>query len=162
MRILFVCMGNICRSPTAEGVFRHLLAERARELDVDIDSAGTHSYHVGHPPDHRAQTAARSRGVDLSLIRARRVTERDFHDFDLILAMDQDNLDELMLIRPADARAELRLFLDYAPDAGVRDVPDPYYGGSQGFEQVLDLVEAAARGLIEEIERKRRSAASAR
>ena len=156
--VLFVCMGNICRSPTAEGVVRKLLSERAPELDVELDSAGTHSYHVGHPPDRRALAAAQSRGVDLSGIRARRVEEPDFTRFDLILAMDRDNLEALEAIRPAMATARIALFLEYAPGAGYAEVPDPYYGGSNGFEQVLDLVEAAAEGLIEALRSERRGA----
>ncbi len=151
LSVLFVCMGNICRSPTAEGVVRKVLAERAPGLSVDVDSAGTHSYHVGHPPDRRAQAAARARGVDLSSLRARRVDEADFMRFDLILAMDQDNLAELEALRPSEATAELRLLLEYAPAVTLNEVPDPYYGGSNGFEQVLDLVEAAALGLLEDI-----------
>lgn len=147
--VLFVCMGNICRSPTAEGVVRKVVAERAPELIVELDSAGTHSYHVGHPPDRRAQTAAAARGVDLSTIRARRVVVEDFTRFDLILAMDLDNLSELAAIRPPEATAQLQLFLDYAPSNGFTEVPDPYYGGANGFEQVLDLVEEAATGLLE-------------
>ena len=151
LSVLFVCMGNICRSPTAEGVVRKVLAERAPELSVDVDSAGTHSYHVGHPPDRRAQAAARARGVDLSPLRARRVDEADFTRFDLILAMDQDNLAELEALRPSGAKAELRLLLEFAPATTLEEVPDPYYGGSNGFEQVLDLVEEAALGLLEDI-----------
>ena len=149
--VLFVCMGNICRSPTAEGVVRKLLSESGPALGVELDSAGTHSYHVGHPPDRRAQTAAEARGVDLSSIRARRVVEDDFTRFNLILAMDEDNLAELEAMRPAEATAQVRLLLDYAPANGMKEVPDPYYGGPNGFEQVLDLVEAAARGLMAEI-----------
>jgi protein-tyrosine phosphatase len=151
--VLFVCMGNICRSPTAEGVVRKLMSDHAPALGVELelDSAGTHSYHVGHPPDRRAQTAAQARGVDLSTIRARRVVEDDFTRFNLILAMDEDNLAELEAMRPAEATAQVRLLLDYAPANGMKEVPDPYYGGPNGFEQVLDLVEAAASGLMAEI-----------
>ena len=145
-------MGNICRSPTAEGVVRKLMSDHAPALglELELDSAGTHSYHVGHPPDRRAQTAAQARGVDLSTIRARRVVEDDFTRFNLILAMDEDNLAELEAMRPAEATAQLRLLLDYAPSSGMKEVPDPYYGGPNGFEQVLDLVEAAAKGLMAE------------
>ena len=148
-------MGNICRSPTAEGVVRKLLTESAPSLGVELDSAGTHSYHVGHPPDRRAQNAAEARGVDLSTIRARRVKEEDFSRFDLILAMDEDNLAELEAIRPVDASAQVRLLLDFAPSSGMTEVPDPYYGGPNGFEQVLDLVEEAAAGLMAEIAQRR-------
>ncbi len=145
-KVLFVCMGNICRSPTAEGVFR-AAAERAG-LAVEIDSAGTGGWHTGEPPDRRAQMAASARGIDLSGQRARKARPADFHEFDHILAMDHDNLAELEIIQPADGKAELRLFLDYAPDQPVREVPDPYYGGADGFENVLDLIEQASAGLI--------------
>ena len=149
--VLFVCMGNICRSPTAEGVFRHLLGREAPELDVEIDSAGTHAYHIGDQPDQRAQAAAIRRGIDLSTIRARKVSANDFSRFDLILAMDEDNLALLVDFCPPDQHHKLRLFLEYAVEAGVENVPDPYYGGANGFEQVLDLVEVAALGLISEL-----------
>jgi protein-tyrosine phosphatase len=148
VRVLFVCLGNICRSPTAEGVFRHLLAKEAPGLRVEVDSAGTAGYHAGDPPDLRSQRAAARRGIDLSGLRARQVTTADFAQFDLIIAMDRDNLAELQAMRPAHSRAQLRLFLDYAPELGLREVPDPYYGGVGGFEQVLDLSAAASRGLI--------------
>jgi protein-tyrosine phosphatase len=154
MRILFVCMGNICRSPTAEGVFRQLIATRAPHVSIEIDSAGTHDYHVGSPPDRRAISAALRRGIDLSGLRARRVQREDFERFDLILAMDQDNLRELHELAPAHARERIRLLMEYAPNAGTRAVPDPYYGGPQGFEQVLDLLEEAAEGLLADILRR--------
>jgi len=147
-RILFVCMGNICRSPTAEGVLRHLVAAEAPELSVFADSAGTHAYHIGEPPDPRARRAAERRGIDLSGLRARRVVPEDFARFDLVLAMDDFNVALLQDQCPAEHRERIQLFLDYAPDLGRRDVPDPYYGGSNGFEYVLDLVEAASRSLI--------------
>jgi protein-tyrosine phosphatase len=150
-RILFVCMGNICRSPTAEGVFRKLLEERAPDLDVDIDSAGTHGYHDGAPPDPRACRAAERRGIDLKPLRARRVTERDFEECELVLAMDEQNREFLLEICPADYRDRIRLFMEFAPHLERREVPDPYYGGSTGFEQVLDLVEEAAAGLLEHL-----------
>ncbi len=149
--VLFVCMGNICRSPTAEGVFRHLLGQEAPDLDVKIDSAGTHAYHVGDQPDQRAQAAAIRRGIDLSTIRARKVSTADFSSFDLILAMDEDNLALLIEFCPQDQRHKLRLFLEFAADSTVENVPDPYYGGVNGFEQVLDLVEVAALGLIRDL-----------
>lgn len=149
--VLFVCMGNICRSPTAEGVFRRLLAERRPELEVEVDSAGTHDYHIGAPPDARATEAARRRGVDLSRLRARHVIVEDFERFDLILAMDEDNLRELRRRSPPRQHARLRLMMDYAPDAARRIVPDPYYGGPQGFEEVLDLLEQAADGLLQDL-----------
>ena len=150
-RVLFVCMGNICRSPTAEGVFRKLLAERAPELDVDIDSAGTHGYHDGAPPDPRACRAAERRGIDLKPLRARRVTDRDFEEFELVLAMDEQNLESLLEICPPEHRHRVRLLLEFAPHLERREVPDPYYGGSTGFEHVLDLVEEAAAGLLEHL-----------
>jgi protein-tyrosine phosphatase len=148
MKVLFVCFGNICRSPTAEGVFRHLLAQEAPELQVEVDSAGTAGYHTGHPPDLRSQRAAHARGIDLSGLRARQVTAEDFLRFDLILAMDRDNLEELEAMRPAESRARVRLFLEYAPELGRTEVPDPYYGDARGFEEVLNLSAAASRGLI--------------
>jgi protein-tyrosine phosphatase len=154
-RVLFVCMGNICRSPTAEGVMRKLAAEQSGELELELDSAGTHSYHIGHPPDRRAQAAASARGIDLSAIRARKVEEEDFTRFDLIVAMDRDNLADLEAMRPEAATARLALLLDYAPDAGRSEVPDPYYGGPNGFEQVLDLVEEAVRGLLGSLHEER-------
>ena len=151
--VLFVCMGNICRSPTAEGVFRKVLAERAPDLELEIDSAGTHSYHVGEPPDERAQMAAKRRGIDLSRIRARGVASDDFEVFDYILAMDMQNLSALRRACPKDYQSRLQLYLDYAP--GDREsVPDPYYGGPNGFEHVLDLVEEAAHGLIAELRKR--------
>lgn len=151
MRILFVCMGNICRSPTAEGVFRRVLATRAPDLQIEIDSAGTHDYHVGSPPDRRAIEAARRRGVDLSSLRARMVSPEDFARYDLILAMDEDNLRELRGRAPAIHHERIRLMMEFAPNASSRWVPDPYYGGAQGFEEVLDLLEEAANGLIQEL-----------
>ena len=146
--VLFVCMGNICRSPTAEGVFRHLVAERGLVDRIDVDSAGTHAYHVGEPPDRRAQAAAAQRGVSLADIRARRVGMADFERFDFVLAMDRDNLDLLSEQADASQRRKLHLFLDFSSGA-ESEVPDPYYGGETGFERVLDLVEDASRGLLE-------------
>jgi protein-tyrosine phosphatase len=148
-RVLFVCLGNICRSPTAEGVLRHLLRQSAPELAVEVDSAGTADYHIGEPPDSRSQRAALSRGIDLSTLRARQVAPRDFVHFDLMLAMDRQNLRALEAMRPAGSRARIRLFLEYAANIGRLEVPDPYYGDASGFEEVLDLCTAAARGLIE-------------
>ncbi len=147
-KILFVCMGNICRSPSAEGVFRKLISEEAPDLQIKVDSAGTHAYHVGEPPDPRSQEAALRRGVDLSPLRARRVATRDFHEFDLLLAMDQTNLAALDNDCPSEVRHKMRLFLDYLDDPARREVPDPYYGGHAGFEQVLDLVEEASQALL--------------
>jgi protein-tyrosine phosphatase len=155
MRILFLCMGNICRSPTAEGVFRKIANEEAADLRLEIDSAGTHDYHVGEPPDPRAIAAARRRGIDLTPLRARQLEPGDFARFDLLLAMDERNRRDALSLQPAAGRERLRLFLEYAPDATVREVPDPYYGGAAGFEEVLDLVEAASRGLIAAIRARR-------
>lgn len=151
MRILFVCMGNICRSPSAEGVFRHVLASRAPELQVEIDSAGTHDYHIGSPPDRRSIAAAKRRGIDLSSLRARMVAAEDFAHYDLILAMDDENLRELRQRAPAAQQHRIRLMMEFAPQAASRHVPDPYYGGAQGFEEVLDLLEEAAEGLLAEV-----------
>lgn len=150
-RILFVCMGNICRSPTAEGVFRKLVQERAPHLQVEIDSAGTHAYHVGEPPDRRAIAAAARRGIDLSGLRARVVDEADFAGFDLLVAMDQLNREVLLDRSPDEYRDRIRLMLEFIPTADVEDVPDPYYGGPVGFEHVLDLVEEASKGLLDEL-----------
>lgn len=147
-RILFVCTGNICRSPTAEAVVRHLLATERRDAEVIVDSAGTHAYHVGEPPDGRSIAAARSRGIRMDDLRARLVCREDFARFDLVLAMDEDNLAHLARMAPPQHRDRLKLFLDFAPATGRREVPDPYYGGRTGFEDVLDLVEEAGRGLL--------------
>jgi protein-tyrosine phosphatase len=154
VRVLFVCMGNICRSPTAQGIFRNLLEEAGLEALVEVDSAGTHAYHVGNPPDLRAQETARGRGLDLSDLRARQVCQEDFERYDYILAMDEDNAYSLSLVCPLEHQEKLGLLMDYAPHWGEREVPDPYYGGDQGFEQVFDMVEAACRGLLEEIRRR--------
>jgi protein-tyrosine phosphatase len=154
VKILFVCLGNICRSPTAEVVCRALAAREAPELTVEIDSAGTAGYHVGEAPDSRTRHAAARRGYDLSALRARVVEPRDFEYFDLILAMDRENLRALQRRAPESAQERLRLFLEFAPEAGVSEVPDPYYGGPNGFEDVLDLIEAASRGLIGHLRRR--------
>jgi len=145
--VLFVCMGNICRSPTAEGVFRHHATQAGLDGRLHIDSAGTHAYHVGEPPDHRAMAAAERRGISLGGIRARRVARDDFERFDYILAMDAHNLDCLKAEAAAEHQAKLRLFLEFAGGPET-EVPDPYYGGAAGFERVLDLVEDASRGLL--------------
>lgn len=145
--VLFVCLGNICRSPTAQGVFEKRLAESALAGRVRVDSAGTAAYHIGKAPDKRSISMARSRGYELSHLRARQVNEDDFHQFDLILAMDLSNYEDLQLIQPAGSRAELRMFLSFA-DSDQQEVPDPYYGGSESFAEVVGLVESAADGLI--------------
>ncbi len=150
-RVLFVCLGNICRSPTAEGVLRHRAAQLAPAWRVEIDSAGTANYHVGSAPDRRSQRAALRRGIDISGLRARQVTTEDFNHFDLILAMDTTNLRDLEALRPASSTAQLGLFLEYRHADGIRDVPDPYYGDEQAFERVLDLTSAAADGLIRDL-----------
>jgi protein-tyrosine phosphatase len=151
IRVLFVCMGNICRSPTAEGVFRKLVQERAPHFEVEIDSAGTHGYHVGDPPDRRAIAAAARRGVDLGGLRARTVEDADFEAFDLLVAMDQLNREVLLDRSPDEYRERIRLMLEFAPSTDLEDVPDPYYGGAVGFERVLDLVEEASKGLLDEL-----------
>jgi protein-tyrosine phosphatase len=146
--VLMVCMGNICRSPTAEGVLRHLVREAGLEREVHIDSAGTLDYHVGSPPDLRSQKHAKKRGYDLSSQRARQVGVGDFEKFDLVLAMDWQNLEELQALCPAQHRHKLKRLMEFAP-GGLSDVvADPYYGGHDGFERVLDHVEAACRGLL--------------
>jgi protein-tyrosine phosphatase len=146
-RVLFVCLGNICRSPTAEGVFRQRAADQGLR-DVLADSAGTSGWHIGKRPDPRTLRAAERRGYDLSLLRGRQVKVDDFTAFDLILAMDQQNLADLRKIAPRHHSASLGLLLDYADDLSLRDVPDPYYGGEQGFDQVLHMIERACDGLI--------------
>ncbi len=149
--VLFVCLGNICRSPTAEAVFRVRAATAG--LDVEIDSAGTGAWHLGATPDERAQAAGLARGYDLTPIRARQVVEDDYKRFDLVLAMDHDNLATLKSRAPRDLHERIRLFLAFAPEAGLNAVPDPYYGGDDGFEEVLDLIEVASDGLIAHLRR---------
>ncbi len=155
-KILFVCLGNICRSPTAEAVFRATLQREAPDLKVEVDSAGTAAYHAGEPPDQRTQSAARRRGYDLSTLRARVVEPADFERFDLILAMDEENAAHLRRRAPREKRDRVKLFLDFARDVDDKEVPDPYYGGASGFERVLDLVEAASRGLVEHLRSRKR------
>ena len=150
-RILFICMGNICRSPTAEGAFNKTIQDHAPDLSIEIDSAGTHAYHIGSSPDQRAQRAADARGIDISGQRARKVVEEDFETFDLVLAMDELNIEVLRDLSPPQFHDRIQLFLDYAPHLGHRQVPDPYYGGANGFELVLDLVEDASLGLLEKL-----------
>jgi protein-tyrosine phosphatase len=147
-RILFVCMGNICRSPTAEGVTRTLAERGGLAAGFEFDSAGTHGYHIGKAPDARATKAAAARGYDLSSLKARRVDSADFARFDRILAMDRDNLELLRQACPPEHHGKLGLFLEFASRNDEDEVPDPYYGGSEGFEHVLDLIEDAARGLL--------------
>lgn len=146
-------MGNICRSPTAEGVFREHVRRHAPGLDIEIDSAGTHDYHVGEPPDPRTVKAAARRGIDLASLRARQVQDEDFERFDLIIAMDRLNHAALVDRSQPRHRDRIRLLLNFAPDAQRDDVPDPYYGGAAGFDEVLDLVGRASPGLLAEIRR---------
>jgi protein-tyrosine phosphatase len=146
--VLFVCLGNICRSPTAEVVLRSLAALENSDLELEIDSAGTADYHIGAPPDARSQRAALKRGIDISGLRARQVSADDFERFDLILAMDRENLRALQAVKPSRARTSPKLFLDYAPQLQLREVPDPYYGDAAAFEEVLDLTTTASRGLL--------------
>ena len=149
--VLFVCMGNICRSPTAEGVFSKFVDDAGLTALVHIDSAGTHAYHRGSQPDYRACEAAERRGYSLTEIQARRVSSMDFESFDFIIAMDDDNLNDLRDEADEDHYAKISLLLDYSETGGLREVPDPYYGGLGGFEKVLDLVEQASRGLLDEV-----------
>jgi protein-tyrosine phosphatase len=152
--VLFVCLGNICRSPTAEGVFRAAVAQQEWGSRIRVDSAGTGDWHVGSPPDRRAIQAARRRGYDLTPLRARQVGVDDFERFGWIVAMDRANLRALEALRPPQYAGHLGLFLDFAPDAGLDEVPDPYYGGLEGFDRVLDLVEVASAGLLERLRQR--------
>ena len=154
VRVLFVCMGNICRSPTAEGVFRHLVTKMNMNSMIESDSAGTHAYHVGEQPDRRAQMAAKQRGIDLSDLRARRVMLADYESFDYILAMDNDNYNILVSQSPAHAKPKIKLFMDFAVQRNEQEVPDPYYGGQRGFDIVYEMVEAASQGLLEDIKKR--------
>ncbi|OEO26284.1 protein-tyrosine-phosphatase [Pseudomonas sp. J237] len=151
MRVLFVCLGNICRSPAAEGILRQKLRKAGLSAQIEVDSAGTGDWHVGNPPDSRMRSAAQARGYDLSGLRGRQVSTADFAAFDLILAMDNSNLSNLAKVQPANGRAELDLFLRRYGLA-VDQVPDPYYGGDDGFENVLDLLEQACDALVAELE----------
>ena len=156
VNVLFVCMGNICRSPTAQGVFERLVVENELATVIQIDSAGTHAYHIGEQPDQRASAAALKRGVDLSKQKARRVSPGDFQLFDYVVAMDSSNFEDLASICPAEHESKLRLLMDYAADIEVTEVPDPYYGGATGFERVLDLIELAVAGLLADIRQQHR------
>ncbi len=153
IKVLFVCLGNICRSPTAHGVFQTMVEDQGLADSILVDSAGTAAYHVGNPPDSRSAATARKRGYDLSNLRARQAVETDFSDFDFILAMDESNLMNLRSLKPHNYSGHLGLFLDFSPEP-ESEVPDPYYGGDTGFEHVLNLVESASEGLLEQIKRE--------
>lgn len=153
-RVLFVCTGNICRSPTAEGVFRNLVEARGLSDRIVADSAGIGSWHVGDPPDPRSQQTAQECGIDLSMQRARSVAADDFETFDLILAMDSGHFRSLKNSCPDRYADRIRMFMDYAPDTGIADVPDPYYGTGDGFTQVFDMIEQASRGLLAKLEKR--------
>ena len=152
--VIFVCMGNICRSPTAEGIFRSQVVARSLEHLIEIDSAGTHAYHEGEKADPRSQKIAQQRGVDLSTIRARKVTVTDIEQFDYILAMDSDNQRNLLSLAPEGYEHKIRLMLEFTSLYSENEVPDPYYGGPRGFDRVYDLIESASKGLLDEIDLK--------
>ena len=152
--VLMVCMGNICRSPMAHGVLAARVRDAGLEHRVEVDSAGTHGYHVGEPPDRRAQAAASARGYDLGHLRARRLIPEDFKTFDYILVMDDENLQNAQALQPGDGKARLHRFLEFAPHRREREVPDPYYGGTQGFAGVMDMVEAAAQGFLAHLQER--------
>jgi protein-tyrosine phosphatase len=147
-------MGNICRSPTAEGVFKQVVMDLKLADKIHIDSAGTHAYHIGKPPDTRAQQTALKRNIDLSSQTARKVNKKDFHHFDYVIAMDHSNYSDLDYLCPDEQKDRLHLFLEFAHNFNEEEVPDPYYGGAQGFEHVLDLVEDASRGLLIDIQHR--------
>ncbi|WP_135081319.1 low molecular weight protein-tyrosine-phosphatase [Terasakiella sp. SH-1] len=153
VKVLFVCLGNICRSPTAEGVFRDLVEKKGLSSQIITDSAGTGDWHVGKAPDGRAQKAAKTRGYDLSDLRARQAKPKDFVEFDYVLAMDRSNYSNLQSICPAGYEDRLHMFLSFDPDSPEVEVPDPYFGGPAGFDYVLDLVEEASEGLMQDIQR---------
>ncbi|TXH15379.1 MAG: low molecular weight phosphotyrosine protein phosphatase [Gammaproteobacteria bacterium] len=153
-RVLLVCMGNICRSPTAEGVLRHFIKINNLGDKVEVDSAGTHGYHVGEAPDSRTQRAALARGYNLSQLRARKVARQDLDYFDLILAMDKSNLDNLKRLASPEQQERIGLFMDYSRNFDDDEVPDPYYGLGHGFDLVLDMVEDASLGLVDDIKKK--------
>ena len=149
--VLFVCTGNICRSPTAEGVFRQKVEKASLENIILIDSAGTIAFHTGESPDPRSQQAAKNRGIDLSDLQARPINAQDFDEFDFLIALDRSHLEAMQKQAPENCTAQVRLLMDFASDADIEDVPDPYYGGPDGFEDVLNLIEDAAEGLLQEV-----------
>ncbi len=151
VKVLFVCTGNICRSPTAHGVFRALVRREGLDGVIEVESAGTNAYHVGQPADRRSIEAAMRRGIDISDLRARQVAKADFHEFDLLLAMDRGHFGHLLSKCPPARQDALALFLSFAPHLNLLDVPDPYYGAGDGFERVLDMIEAGSAGLLEHI-----------
>ena len=151
VRVLFVCLGNICRSPTAEGVFRDLVRREGLAERIRTDSCGTSGWHIGNPPDSRACAEAERRGIDLSDLRARQIRESDFNEFDYILGMDDQNITNLQSMCPTNHKDRIKLFLSYAPDVGRHDVPDPYYGGPDGFRDVFDMIDQASHGLLSDI-----------
>ena len=160
-RVLFVCMGNICRSPMAEGVFRHLVRQAGLDDVVKVESAGTHAFHAGEAPDRRAQATAIRRGYDIADLRARQILELDFDRFDLILAMDWDNLSALQQLAPKKAHHKLQLLMRFATEHESATIPDPYYGAQQGFDQALDFIEDACAGLLEVARRRATQVAAA-
>jgi len=153
VNVLFVCMGNICRSPSAEGYFQHIVKQAGLEDKIKTDSAGTHAYHIGSPPDTRAQVAAKNRGIDLSMLRGRKIEPGDFEKFDYVIAMDNSNFSDLENVA-GGATNNLFMFLKFAEHFAEVEVPDPYYGGDQGFEHVLDLIEDASKGLLDDIKKQ--------
>jgi len=160
--ILFVCLGNICRSPMAEGLFRQIVTDAGMGERYRIDSAGTGSWHVGRPPDLRAQQALGLRGIDISSLRARQITRDDFNGFDLILAMDRSNHNRLMDIAPDVYEPNVRLLMKYAPEMGICEIPDPFFGGPEGFDYVVNLIEVASRGLLASLMKEHATLADAR
>ncbi len=154
VKVLFVCLGNICRSPTAHGVFQQLVNQAGLQNKIEIDSAGTGDWHIGKPPDKRAMQAASERGYDLSPLRGRQFSASDLQQFDYVLAMDQENLKVITALQQSKPRGHVGLFLEFDKNSEFREVPDPYYGGNKGFEKVLDLVESASQGLLEHIQKR--------
>ncbi len=151
VRVLFVCLGNICRSPTAEGVFRDLVAREGLSEHIEIDSCGTSDWHIGGPPDDRARAEAKARDISLDDLRARQITSDDFETFDYIIGMDNQNIANLSAQCPKELADKIRLFLSFAPSLNIREVPDPYYGGTDGFKDVFDMIGTASKGLLADI-----------